>query len=130
MAQQSLIFFDVAVLPRVSLERAMENRNTSGRISGLTELLEECDITEVTSMIWAPAYTKGDMLFIHRGCRLKQHDRVSLTTRNGRHVLGLLIEKHQNQMIIHTFNKSSKIECFEEIEIASVSKIIAAVYRC
>ena len=69
------------------------------------------------------------MLFVHPESKVAIRDRVSLTTRNGRHILGAYIEKSNNGTVIQSFEGTLKFERFDESNITSVSKIIAAVYR-
>ena len=107
----------------------MEDTKNAGRVRELTGILKECTVIEVTAMTWAPYYAKGDMLFVHPESKVAIRDRVSLTTRNGRHILGACIEKGNKGTVIQSFDGIQKFEHFDESEIASVSKIIAAVYQ-
>ena len=107
----------------------MEDKKTTGRVSDLARILEDCEVMEVTATTWAPYYAKGDMLFIHSESKVTIRDRVSLTTRNGRHFLGAYIEKGNKGTVIQSFEGTLKFERFDENDITSVSKIIAAVYR-
>lgn len=107
----------------------MEDKKTTGRVSDLARILEDCEVMEVTAMTWAPYYAKGDMLFIHPESKVTIRDRVSLTTRNGRHILGAFIEKGKKRTVIQSFEGILKFEHFDETDITSVSKIIAAVYQ-
>ena len=106
----------------------MEDKKTTGRVSELTRILEDCEVLEVTVMKWAPYYIKGDMLFAHLGSKLAMRDRVSLTTRNGRHILGTYIEKAKQQTVVQSIDGTLKFEYFDESDITSVSKIVAVVY--
>jgi hypothetical protein len=47
----------------------------------------------------------------------------------GRQVLGVFIEKDKRLTTVQSFAGPCKIESFDEGEIVSVSKIIAAVHR-
>ena len=107
----------------------MEDKKTTGRISELTSILEDCKVLEVTVMKWAPYYNKGDMLFTHHSSKLAMRDRVSLTTRKGRHIFGIYIEKAKQKTVIQSFDGTLKFEYFDERDITSVSKIVAAVYQ-
>jgi phage repressor protein C with HTH and peptisase S24 domain len=107
----------------------MEDKKTTGRVRELTGILKDCAVMEVTATTWAPYYAKGDMLFVHPESKVTIRDRVSLTTRNGRHILGACIEKGNKQTVIQSFDGILKFEHFDESDIASVSKIIAAVYQ-
>lgn len=107
----------------------MKDKKTTDRASELTRILENCAVMEVTATTWAPYYAKGDMLFVHAESKVAIRDRVSLTTRNGRHVLGAYIEKGNEQTVIQSFDGILKFEHFDESDITSVSKIIAAVYQ-
>jgi phage repressor protein C with HTH and peptisase S24 domain len=106
----------------------MEDKKTTGRVRGLTGILKGCAVMEVTATTWAPYYAKGDMLFVHPESKVAIRDRVSVTTRNGRHILGACIEKGNKGTVIQSFERTLKFERFDESEITSVSKIIAAVY--
>ena len=83
---------------------------------------------EITATNWAPYYNKGDMLFIHRDGILKQRDHVVLTTRGGRQVLGIYVEKMKKQMVIQSFDRVGGTESFDDSDLTSVSKIIAAIH--
>ncbi len=107
----------------------MEDNRTTGRVRELTGILNDCAVMEVTATRWAPYYAKGDMLFVYPKSKVTIRDRVSLTTRNGRHILGACIEKGNKQTTIQSFDGTLKFEHFDESDIASVSKIIAAVYQ-
>jgi phage repressor protein C with HTH and peptisase S24 domain len=107
----------------------MKDKKTTGRVSDLARILEDCEVMEVTAMTWAPYYAKGDMLFVHPESKVAIRDRVSLTTRNGRHILGACIEKGNKGTVIQSFDGIQKFEHFDESDIASLSKIIAAVYQ-
>ena len=107
----------------------MEGKKTTGRVRELTRILKNCAVMEVTATTWAPYYAKGVMLFVHPESKVAIRDRVSLTTRNGRHILGAYIEKGNKGTVIQSFERPLKFERFNESDIASVSKIIAAVYQ-
>ncbi len=107
----------------------MENKKTTGRVSDLASVLEDCKVMEVTAMKWVPYYAKGDMLFIHSKSKVTIRDRVSITTRNGRHIHGAFIEKGKDRTVIQSFEGILIFEHFDENDITSVSKIIAAVYQ-
>jgi N-acetyl-anhydromuramyl-L-alanine amidase AmpD len=107
----------------------MKSKRNSGTPQDLTSLLETCKVIEVTAMNWAPFYTKGDMLFMHPDCELKLRDHIALTTRSGRQVLGVYIEKANRQTVIQSFEGHYKFESFDNSDITSVSKIVAAVHK-
>jgi N-acetyl-anhydromuramyl-L-alanine amidase AmpD len=107
----------------------MKSKRNSGSPQDLTSLLETCKVMKVTAMSWAPFYTKGDMLFMHPDCELKLRDHIALTTRSGRQVLGVYIEKANRQTVIQSFEGHYKFESFDNSDITSVSKIVAAVHK-
>lgn len=107
----------------------MKNTKATAKVVELTSLLETCKVMEITATNWAPYYNKGDMLFVHRDCKLNLRDHVSLTTRGGRHVLGIYVEKVRKQMIIQSFERIGGTESFEDSDLTSISKIIAAIHH-
>ena len=92
----------------------MKSKKISGKSRDLTSILETCKVMEVKAMNWAPFYTKGDMLFMHPDSKLKLRDHVSLTTRSGRHVLGVYVEKAKTKTVIQSFEGVCKFESFED----------------
>jgi|GEM_PF-6638238 len=106
----------------------LKNTKANVRVVELTSLLETCNVMEITAMNWAPYYNKGDMLFIHRDGKLKQRDHVALTTRSGRQVLGIYVEKMRKQMVIQSLDKVGGTESFDDSDLTSISKIIATIH--
>lgn len=107
----------------------LKNAKATAKVDELTSLLETCSVMEVTAMNWAPYYNKGDMLFIHRDGLLKRRDHVALTTRSGRQVLGIYVENKKKQMVIQSFDGAGGMESFDDSDLTSVSKIIAAIHH-
>lgn len=107
----------------------LKNAKATTKVVKLTSLLETCSVMEVTAMNWAPYYNKGDMLFIHRDGQLKRWDHVALTTRSGRQVLGIYVENKRKQLVIQSFNKVGSTESFDDSDLASISKIVAAIHH-
>lgn len=107
----------------------LKNANATAKVAELTSLLETCSVMEITAMNWAPYYNKGDMLFIHRDGLLKRRDHVALTTRSGRQVLGIYVENKKKQLVIQNFDRAGGMESFDDSDLTSISKIIAAIHH-
>ena len=107
----------------------MKNTDATAKVIALTNLLETCEVMEITATNWAPFYNKGDMLFIHRDGLLKRRDHVSLTTRSGRQVLGIYVENKRKQLVIQSFDRPGGTESFDDSDLTSISKIVAAIHH-
>lgn len=92
----------------------MEDKKTTGRVRELTGILKDYAVMEITATTWAPYYANGDMLFVYPKSKVAIRDRVSLTTRDGRHILGACIEKGSKGTVIQSFEGALKFERFDE----------------
>ena len=107
----------------------MKNERATAKVVELTSLLETCNVMEITAASWSPYYNKGDMLFIHRDGALKRRDHVALTTRSGRQVLGIYVERLRKQLVIQSFDRPGGTESFDDSDLTSISKIVAAIHQ-
>jgi hypothetical protein len=107
----------------------MSNEKPNPKLLRYISVLEGCTIVQVEGMTFAPHYSRGDLLFMRKGERLRIRDHVSVRTKAGRHVLGAYVELRKGKTVIQRFDAAFKFDAFDASEIESVAKIVAAVHR-
>ena len=107
----------------------MKNDRATAKVVELTSLLETWNVMEITAASGSSYYNKGDMVFIHRDGVLKRRDHVALTTRSGRQVLGIYVERLRKQLVMQSFDRTGGTESFDDSDLTSISKIVAAIHQ-